>query len=413
MKYNVCKIKVNDILCIFEDGNSDTIPSMNITFMKIEKNFFNNFLPILNIKALVSRNLYKKINSGITKFKIELNKFFLPNEEDYNKNDYSIMYHKFISDIFININNSDTSMDPTENIAEQANQNDFEKNSIMIDLLLFSEDALNYRKLNKFIFNKCTMVECILGLAQLTEQGSILLSFPDNDKYYSGSIIIPNNYTFIGCIKYLQNIYGLYNNGYILFKDYNKLYLVDKSLECNAYELGEFKRIYINYSEMTTSEGNMYGQYKNNANMTYTINAVNNPNIITTSTASNELNYDNLNIINSKLGSLDNKSITMNKSTKYKTDKILENKYNNEYINNSIIHEIELNNKTISINFNEVDLDLFTPNKEFYLNINISKKEYTNINGLIKLSKVIGIYEKKDDESFTGLIVAEFKSDRV
>ena len=410
MKLQACKIRMDDILCIYEDGTSSTIPSLNVSFIRIEKDFFSNFLPILNIKALVTRDQYKKINSGVTKFKISIDKFYIDSEHtEYNKDDYTTMYSKFISDVFINVNNNDSSIDPTEEIAKNTNQNDYEKANIEIDLMLFTEGGLNYRKLNGQIFEKCSIVDAIIGLAQITDQGKLLFSYPDNQYFYNNSIIIPYNLTFIGGIKFLQTVYGIYNKGYILFRDYDVTYLIDKSINCNAYRNGEFKRVYISYDELTKAEGNIYGQYRDNANMRYVVNTIHSPIISTNGTSENELLFDNMHVINTTTGKSTVKNINMVKSSSNKTTKIVENKYNNDFIVNSTAYEIELNNKSVTMSFNEIDLDLFTPNKEFYLDIKADKKEYRNINGCMKLSRVLAVYEKKDDSSFTGLITAEFK----
>ena len=92
--------------------------------------------------------------------------------------------------------------------------------------------------------------------------------------------------------------------------------------------------------------------------------------------------------------------MNLNKSINSNT-KIIDNKYNNNFIFNSLINETKLKNYTITINLNEIDLDILTPNKEYYLNININKSSYKKLQGLMKLGKLITVYEKKDDDTFS------------
>lgn len=415
---SVCKTRADDITIIFEDGTISTIPSRNIYYYSIEKDFFNDFLPILNIKCLVTRDIYTKVNKQVAKFKVSIKKFFINSDNTtFNKQDKNIMYKRFIDNVFINVNNTDSSIDPSkalvDDIEKISERNELEKTTVELDLLLFTEESLNYRKLNDKIFQDANMFNTILALSQLTEQGKLLITYPDNRELYKDNdIIIPNNLTFIGCIKYLQSVYGIYNKGYILFRDYDRTYLIDKDLSCNAYAKGEYKRVYISFSQNNDPKGNVYGQYDNIMKRIYNINCINAPKIITNSTASNELLFDNLYVTNTYTGETNVTNVNMRNSSKTKTTKIVENKYNNDYIVNSSAYEITLNNYTITTTFNEADLDIFTPNKEYYLDNKMDIKEYRQLNGLMKLSRIMAIYEKttsNDEDIFTGVINAEFK----
>lgn len=411
-----CKVKIEDITIIFEDGSTNTIPSKNTFYMSIEKDYFNSFLPILNIKCLVNRQLYAKINKNQPKFKVTVNKFFVPaNSTTFDKNSKTIMYKKFISDIFINVNDLDSSPDLYESIANRqdlvgSNRNEMEQDNIEIDLLLFTQKSLSYRKLNSKIFKDCNITSVILALSQLTGQNKMLLTYPDNRKVYNDtSIIIPTNLTFLGAIKFIQAVYGIYNHGYVLFNDFDLLYLIDKQPKCTAYKKGEYKRVYMEFNNVVTESGNIYGQYTDNKNMRYMINCISAPNIITNSTTTNELLYDRIHASNTYNGKSQVKDIDMTKSTSSKTTKVLDNKYNNNFIVNSSAFEIELNNYTLEIAFNEIDLDILTANKEYYLDIKIDKSEYKKLSGLFKITRLMAVYEKKDDDIFSSTIKAEFK----
>ena len=415
----LCKYKFDNIGVIFEDGSTYTIPSRNVFYFSIEKDFFNDFLPILNVKCLVSNSIYKKVNKCITKFKISIKKFFVPvnSSTTFNKKSANIMYKKFISDVFINVNNSDSSIDNTKDLKDKISKNTtrtaIEEDNVELDLLLFTEESLNYRKLNDKIFSNGNMMNVLLALSELTNQGKILMTYPDNKTFYDDTnIIIPNNLTFLGCVKYLQNVYGIYNNGYILFRDFDKLFLVDKSLNCNAYQKGEFKRVYMRFGNLTDDNSNIYGQINNNSNKSYLINCISAPAISTNSTSTNELLFDNLHVMNTYSGKSSTESVDMMKSTANKTTKVIEDKYDNKFAINSTIYEINLNNYNISTTFNEVDVDILTPNKEFFFDIKINDKDYKKISGLVKLSRFMAVFDKgnsTDDEMFNCVVNAEFK----
>ena len=411
-----CKIKIEDIIAVFTDGTTITIPSSNVTYISIEKDFFNSFLPILNIKCIVSKQEYYKINTNSPKFKIDIKKFFIPSTyQVFDKNKLTIVYKQFLKGIFINTNNVDSS--PIENSIENRKElkneerNDYEKANTELDLYLFTEEGLNYRKLNSTIFKNTTMFNVILALTQLTEQrNNLLLTIPDNTKIYSNEdIIIPTNLTYIGCIKYLQSVYGIYNNGYMLFNDFDKLYLLDKSIKCNTYSRGEFKRVYIEFNETNKENGNVYGQYEDYTNKRYMLNSINRPTVVTNGTDTSEILFNELKSTNTYTGKTSTYKIKNINSMNKNNTKVFDNRYNNDFIVKSMVHEMELNNYTIQVTLNETDMDILTPNKEYYLYFNLDNNEYKKMSGSSIISKLIGIYEKSDDEMFSGLIKAEFK----
>src|SRR5574344_223923 len=405
MKYRASKIRVNDISVIFNDGSTETIPSLNIAYISINKDFFNSFLPIGNIKCLINYDLYLKID--IDKFEVPITNDTLDRVNDF------YLYKKLFKGIFININNGDTTPNLNEKIANREygttddTRNEFEKDNIELYLLLFKESSLQYRKVNNYVFSKCSMCSSILALLVLTQNEKILMTFPDNNKVYDNDIIIPNGLTFIGAIKYLQNKYGLYNNDYLLFDDLDGMYLLDKSLECNAFRKGETKRVYINLQDLVDNEGITYGQYYDKKKLTMTINPASIPSISNNDMSTNQILYNKIIGIDKNTGKTNVIDLDLTNKSEDDKPKILY--YSNEYVLNSSIHSIQLNNYTIIINFNEIDISLFKPNKEFFISINVDK--YKKMSGLVKLSKVLAVYEKQDDDSFKCMIRAEFKKD--
>lgn len=412
----ICKTKIEDIKVFFTDGSTATIPCKNIYFFSIEKNFFEYFLPLLNIKCMVTDEIYKKINKDNPKYKIVINKFYIKNNnETFDKTSTNILYKKFINDIFVNINTTDISPDLAENIANRKEQGmnddrtELEKATNELDLFLFTPDSLNYKTFNNKVFTNVNMLSLIIGLAQITNQKHMLLSYPDNVDTYDGNILVPNNLTFLGCIKYLQSVYGLYNDSYILFSDFDKLYLITKNPKCTAMIKSEITRVYISYNDMTEYKSNQYGFNIDLKNNRYEINCISNPLIYTSNDKISELLYDDMIVSNTNTGDTKELSLTDNKVNVNRSSKILENRYDNDYIVNSSLYDLSINNYTISTTFNEIDIDILTPNKEFYIDINMQNTNYRKINGLVKLSKYLATFTKSDDELFICSVQAEFK----
>lgn len=185
MALRLCKYIVQDIAVIFDDGETSSIPAMQVSFFSIEKNFFQNFLPIFNLKAMTNKELYKKINTKKCKFKIDVRKFYVDSngENTFNKN--KVMQVGFLNNIFINTNDGDSTPYLSDAVYDRTivndleQRNEYETANTEIDLYLFMEECINYRQLNDKTFQDCTIIGAIMAFAQLTEQRPILVTYPD------------------------------------------------------------------------------------------------------------------------------------------------------------------------------------------------------------------------------------------
>lgn len=400
-KLNVCKQKIDEIKVIFEDGSTKSILPHSISFMSIEKNFFYNFLPIFCIKAHVDYSLYKKINENKCKFKLDIYKFFIKsNSENFDKK--TIVTKNFINDIFINTNAGDTSPDLYENLNTNRDNepNDFEKSQIEVELMLFQESAMNYDKLNNNIFATCNVSDAIIALASVTKQRSMVMSYPTNESIYS-NIVIPNNLTFIGCIDFLQSVYGIYDTGFCLFSDFDALYLVDKNVKCNAYRRNEYRTININISDKTKDSGNIDGLYTDDKYKCYMINNANKPTIFIKDSAVNNIVPENVNAVNT----------TNSNSSGSSTEKvrIVDNKFDNSYSVAAYKYEKSMLTE-LEIDFTESDLDIFKVNREYNISFDMltNNEAYKNSSGLYKLQSLQAVYIKSDDEIFKNVIRVKF-----
>ena len=59
--------------------------------------------------------------------------------------------------------------------------------------------------------------------------------------------------------------------------------------------------------------------------------------------------------------------------------------------------------------FNELDIDILTPNKEYYIDIKLDNYDYSKIKGLVKLSRMMTVFQKTDDSIFIANTKCEFK----
>lgn len=404
MALRLCKYIIQDIAVIFDDGSTSSIPAMQVSFFSIEKNFFQNFLPIFNLKAMVTKELYKKINNVKCKFKIDIRKFYVDSNGNNNYNKNKVLQIGFINNIFINTNDGDNTPYLSDAVYDRTivdgleQRNEYETANTELDLYLFMEDCINYRQLNDKTFQDCTVVGAIMAFAQLTEQRPMLITYPDNKEVIS-SLPIPDNLTFIGGIEFLQSVYGIYNKGYILFNDFDCLYLIDKDTKCNAYKKNEITRIMIKYSESTKDISQIYGEDEDLSNNRYLLNCTDQPKLIDISSTTSNILFDNIVSVDAKTGT--------NKGTKDGNVKVIDNKYNNDYSLKSYQYETSLT-AAIECTFKELDVEIFKVNREYYIEFDTPNAEYRKMNGFYKLMALMSVYIKTDEEIFENTIKAKF-----
>lgn len=415
LSLEVCKYIIDDVTLIFEDGTKRTIPSKNVSHITIDKNFFDMYLPVFIVKCNVDYELYNVINKKKPKYRFNLKKFNIPSTNTDIEED-RILAKNFINGIFVNVNDTDNSPNLYENIIKEDSINgkderpSVEKDAIDIELILFKENYLtDYRTLSDVIYNNTSVINVMMSLLMEAKQNKCLLSYPDNKNVYD-NVIIPNNLTLIGAIEYVQNIYGIYNSGLCIFNDFNKLYLLNRDIKCNAYERLEYRIVYVQFTDILKAAGNIYGTSDDVKSSRYKITCASHPVVASNDTQLANLSYNEVMMIDTFTGKREYKKLSDKPKTEATTSvKILDNKYSNKYAINSMIYGLNLNNNVIEIEFNEVDLDILTPNKEFYIDFDMNSKDTVILKGLYKLVSYVAVFQKQDDNKFYNGVKATFK----
>lgn len=393
-----CKYNMNDINVLFSDGSKQTIPAMNVYFFSIEKDYFESFMPIFNIKCLVTSEMYSKINKDDkAKFRIDIEKFFI-NSNTVEMNKKNGMTKPFITNTFINLNVGDETPDIAQTISNRKDdkkadkRNEYEKSQIELDLFLVTENYNDYTIIGNKIFTECTMYEVLIALNQMTLKSKMLLTVPSNKTKYNSYVLIPKNLTFIGAIEYLQEVYGIYSYGMLVFKDFDILYILDKNIVCNAYKRFENKKVIVHYNDMTNSQQHYSGSYEDMNSHNYHIYCKSAPDLQNGETEQNAL--------------LGTELVTTNSSENNTGARMIEDKYNNKYAVSSYKYERSLKRRLVA-DFDEVDLDILTPNKLYYFDFNISGSKVP-IKGEYKLASLMIICEKTDDKVFSNKVRGVF-----
>ena len=233
----------------------DKIDPFNIVALSIEHDFINSFFPVFKMSTIMEPHIYKKIlsNKNEAKFRIRIQKYSKELLDDSKS-----MYTDWINDTFIMYWDDDESHLPddiyekrraTENIPEdQVNLYDLDNS---IDFYFFQEKYVdNVRKTINNIYTGLNMTTCITKVFNHADIKGVLMTPLDNTKTYSGvnPIILPPQ-DILDTLLWLDQQFGLYKTGSIIYFSHERPYILKFDGKCSAWEPKEWKKTVYLISE--------------------------------------------------------------------------------------------------------------------------------------------------------------------
>lgn len=233
----------------------EKIDPFKIVGITIEHDFINSFFPIFKMTTVMEPHTYKKIlaNKNKAKFHIRIQKYTKELLEDKKS-----LYTDWINDTFIMYWDDDESHLPDdiyekrreiENIPEdQVNLHDLDNT---IEFYFFQDKYVdNTRKLINNIFTGLTMTTCITKVFNMAGISGVLMTPLDNTKTYSGinPIILPPQ-DILDTLLWLDQQFGLYKTGAIMYFSHERPYILKFDGKCSAWEPEEWKQTVFLISE--------------------------------------------------------------------------------------------------------------------------------------------------------------------
>ncbi len=404
----LCKYSIDDIGVIFKDGSTATILKTNVTAIMIEKDYHNDFFPIFSVDVVLPSDLQVKIrdNNESVRCRVRLNRFLVRNDNDIGNKKYLKPY---IDDVF-QIALSDVSPVRSNLDKKVPGYDDSpQRDSSQLTLYLFKQGHIDrFKPKLNFILQSASVGETIIHAAHKVGVDKILISDPDNFETYDQIIMSPH--TFKGLVEYLQNVYGIYKKGYMLFNDFDIMYMINKEIRCTAYRVGEAQRVYIHVAEKDTPHNSDIGGYTDDAAHTHHFNTNNKPTITSKSKEIQDTLFDTLTVVNSTKGTVATHKVNLGIPNKGSLE-VLDNRYDNTMAVTSLLYSLEETNTVVDITLNEPDLDVLTPNKEFYLDLKLDNT-YRKYCKTYKLHKFMALMQRANGaEYFTCNAACQLKSD--
>lgn len=401
---NSIKYKIESMDILFNNGDIEHIDSGMITHLYIEKDYDNLYFPILNVAAVMTDELYDRINkeNETVQFRLKILKNLYDQQNTFLK--YELFCNKTFR-CFMDKQNIIRDNEQYKDKEETEKSDSANKRSNSRNFYLFLDDVINCKKVLNLSVSDADITDLIIHLFNECNVEKLLMSKLDNRERIK-NLILPNG-NIIETINYINNNNGLYKKGMLLFFDLDCAYLIDKNTRCTSWRKNEVRVTHIHISNQKSTDSQLAGQFTDKDRKQCHVFAhtdrveVTNKNIL-----NDQLNGNSVTIIdakNNKVTNIDSDLTQIGKANK----NILNVNSNNQFIASTLETRMKENECISTMSFIGVDIDVFTPNKELlitYEDVSLNKK----YGGDYRISKVTATL-KKDAEELVGEIQITIK----
>ena len=342
--------KYNIFLTYVKDGVSLDIKSDKLLTIVIEYDYDRKNMPIILLRAALDKNLIDHMISN-------KNKVIILNISKYRESESIQINKTFIQDEFFYI--LDNNMSYTEDIDYGRENKDAEDITRTITIGLVKKDTvLNNKMLINTVYSDTSILDMICSRFTHTK----LVIEPFENKNIDNMIITPME-SLTKFINYIDNEYTLYDTQYRLFHDFNKSYLLSSSGKGVPTKDEKYNTVYININNTVTKEAKIEGMREDKDSKAYIVN-IDPSNMHISVDNSTTLSYNEIIAVDSEGNS---KTVSLNSDvdgSRYRITRI--NNDNLDKLDN-IKNKIDFGKDVITIMKEQLDSEVFSINKEFYI----------------------------------------------
>lgn len=343
--------KYNIFLTYMKDDISLDIKSDKLLTLTIEYDYDRKNMPIILLRANLDKNLIDHMINN-------KNKIIVLNISKYKESDTIKINKTFIQDEFFYF--LDNNVNYNEDIdygGENTNAEDITK--IITIGLIKKDSVLKNKMLINGVYNDTSILDMICSRFTHTK----LIIEPFENKKIDNIIITPME-SLTKFINYIDNEYTLYDTQYRLFHDFNKSYLISSSGKGIPVKDEKYNTVYININNTISKESKVEGMREDKDAKAYIVNIdPSNMNIAVDN--STTLSYNEIIAVDSEGNS---KSVSLNSNVDGNRYRIT--RLNNDNLDklDNVKNNIDFGNTIINIIKEQLDSEVFTINKEFFIN---------------------------------------------
>lgn len=363
----------------------------SIQFMVIDKDYEKNHMPVITMSVLLELAERDKLILDMDDSIISLQIY------KYNKNDDDAIGECILNDIFIYMIEGEVSHSQDIDYATDVNEQDPAK--ISTTLYLMKRDSVNN---NRHVFNfvnRFTIVDGVKKQISMTDMvmrtskflSPLLLEPIYNNKSFD-EIVIPPLSSISDYLKYLNdNICSLYPTGYRFFMDFDTNYIISKSGVKVEHKNQLYPTVIIDIGERSNLNYAVDGNIYNPKNRFYHVP-------VSTSMVKFQRNVTAKHMV-TQIACIDSSgnvvSDTVNDTNKNISEKtkIFTNTTSNTELCSNVKNDIINGSLVIDIVKPDLDISIFTINKEYIIN---NVEDYKEYDGRYLLTEVKQFFIKGD-----------------
>ena len=255
------------IFILFSDGSMMNVDPSRITGINIESMYETGKLPIFKLSLLMESTEFFKIikDKDNVKFQIRIQKYGINLVNKKRTMVKDVINTTF--GLFIDENPEDLEVELRKR--KNNNQHKSENISNIVDLYLFKNEIIEgLLQPSNIIVRNTTMSSLVTHLLYQAGCRKILMAPFDNITEYSRVILPPQS--IYDNIKWLDNYYGFYKTGSLIFFDSDKTYVLKYGPECTAWTRNELTDTTILISQNSKESESTSGMIqRGNQNQNY------------------------------------------------------------------------------------------------------------------------------------------------
>ena len=260
----ICKYQVSTLIFMMNDEKIEMDSTNILSIEKLDDYEYNlRSLIKLSLRVDIRQKIWILKNRKDIIVKFTLDKIGMDREsEEFNTNPEEVWNTEFS----VYLNDQDEALD-TKSLEESIDSNsetdindledqDYFESNNSFDIYLFNPKLMNAsnKTFNK-VFTEGSLQNFVGELLTETKHEKVIMSPFENDEIYK-EILIPSNPAYKGLI-YLDQYYGFYKYGAMIYYDVDKLYIINPNGKLTAKEKDEwYETVFLISSRNMSTPGN-------------------------------------------------------------------------------------------------------------------------------------------------------------
>jgi len=376
------RYEITQLSIVIDGVGTISIPPYRVKELEIIEDFEKNVFPIFRLVAIVESSTYKKIIRNKNKVNVTLiMDSYYSYIDSTTRHDpghrvldtpLQLLMNDNIEDLMYTQKLTTNLKDYTHAI--EIDEHDLQMVDNAIEMYLFKSDSLDKTKSSNcnIILKNATVTQAIAYITAKAgfNKRELIMSRPDNTETYDVILIPP--LSVLKAFLYLDMYYGLYRTGSLIYFGITRNYIIKYTGEFTAWSADEFGpgeavgeddvlKIVIPKTD-NSFKASTLGQIdkKSFIGDFHTIDISND------SIANNYIYGNGSQFVDSYTGeTYASTGLAFNKNTNYL--RLLENRTENEYLTTIYTKQTEGNSIVVTVNLQDVDISLITPNKMYKL----------------------------------------------